>query len=102
MAPTCVLQATEDTNANGHRGPVQPSRRSPMADVSEEKNALRARAAELRRQAHAADPAGHASLAVRDHFLGGIAVAPHAIIGGYWPTGTELDVRPLLIALHER
>jgi len=59
-------------------------------------------AAEARRKAQAADPDGHAAGAVRAHFLAHIKLAPHAVIGGYWPIGTELDVRPLMIALHQR
>jgi 5-formyltetrahydrofolate cyclo-ligase len=73
-----------------------------MADVSEAKRGLRVQAAEARLLAHDRDKNGQAANAVRDNFLAAVTLAPGAIIGGYWPTGTELDVRPLLTALHER
>lgn len=72
------------------------------ADISDEKRALRAKATEVRQAAHAADSQGHAARAVSAHFLAHIDVPPRAIIGGYWPIGTELDIRPLLAALHAR
>lgn len=70
-------------------------------DTAEAKRALRVSAASRR----AAIPAREASLAadaVRDHVLAGVAMAKSAAIGGYWPIGTELDPRPLLVALHQR
>lgn len=71
-------------------------------DVTEEKRALRVKAAEARRIAHGADADAQAGRAVAAHFLARVTVPATAVIGGYWPTGTEIDVRPLLIALHER
>lgn len=59
-------------------------------------------ATEARRKAHAADRDGSAARAVRAHVVAQIRLPPHAVVGGYWPIGTELDVRPLMIALHER
>ena len=73
-----------------------------MADVSEQKRELRVQAAEKRRAAHGADVAGAAPEAVRDHFLAAIALRRNAVIGGYWPIANEMDVRPLLQALHGR
>ncbi len=73
-----------------------------MKDATEEKNALRVRATEARHEAQARDRDRHAPDAVRAHFLAHIKLAPAAAIGGYWPIGTELDVRPLLEALHAR
>jgi 5-formyltetrahydrofolate cyclo-ligase len=73
-----------------------------MADLNDDKNALRVRAAELRRVAHAADLDGQASLTVRDHCLATVPLERSETIAGYWPIGTELDVRPLLTALHDR
>ena len=72
------------------------------ADITEEKRALRAKAAEARRVAQTVDDGGHAARAVAAHFLAHIMPPAHAVIGGYWPIGTELDVRPLMTALHER
>ena len=71
-------------------------------DVAEEKTLLRGKAAEARRIAHEADRNGAAPKAVAANFLAKMNVAPDAVIGGYWPIGTEMDVRPLLTALHER
>jgi 5-formyltetrahydrofolate cyclo-ligase len=73
-----------------------------MTDVSDAKRALRVDAAEQRHLAQDRDKGGHAALAVRDHFLSSVKLAPAAVVGGYWPIGTELDVRPLLMALHAR
>jgi 5-formyltetrahydrofolate cyclo-ligase len=71
------------------------------ADITDQKNVLRVMATEARRKAHAADVEGSAGRAVSAHFIARIKVAPHAVVGGYWPIGTELDVRPLLTALHK-
>lgn len=72
------------------------------ADKAEAKRVLRVSAASKRAVTHAADAAGAAGLAVRDHFLAAIPLAAKTVIGGYWPIGTELDLRPLLVALHDR
>jgi 5-formyltetrahydrofolate cyclo-ligase len=72
------------------------------ADITDQKTALRVMAAEARRKAHAADRDNHAANAVSAHVLAQIKLAPQAVVGGYWPIGTELDVRPLMTALHER
>lgn len=74
----------------------------PIADLTEDKRALRVAAAEARRIAHAADADSRAARTVRDNFLASLTLVPDAAVGGYWPIGTELDVRPLLTALHER
>jgi 5-formyltetrahydrofolate cyclo-ligase len=71
-------------------------------DPAEEKRALRVSAAAKRGLAHAADVSAAAANAVRDRFLAHVPIAAKAVIGGYWPTGTELDSRPLLTALHQR
>lgn len=73
-----------------------------MTDVADAKRGLRVQAAEARRIAQGRDVDGHAAMAVRDHFLAAVTLAPHAVIGGYWPIGTEMDVRPLMTALHGR
>jgi 5-formyltetrahydrofolate cyclo-ligase len=73
-----------------------------MTDVADAKRGLRVQAAEARRLAHDRDKDGQAAFAVRDHFLAAVKPSPRAVVGGYWPVGTELDVRPLLTALHER
>lgn len=72
------------------------------ADISEEKRALRVMAAEARRVAQTRDKDGHAARAVAAHFFAHIDLPKDAVVGGYWPIGTELDARPLLTVLHER
>lgn len=70
-------------------------------DTAEAKRALRVSAAAKRATAHAGDSSG-AAAALRHHFIAEVPVPAKAVIGGYWPTGTEIDIRPLLKALHER
>lgn len=71
-------------------------------DTAEAKRRLRVSAASERDKAHAADSDGALARAARDHFLRDVPVPAKAVIGGYWPIGSELDVRPLLVAVHER
>jgi 5-formyltetrahydrofolate cyclo-ligase len=73
-----------------------------IRDVTDEKAALRAKVAEARRIVHAKDANGDAGRAVVVNVLAKVPIAPKAVIGGYWPIGTEIDVRPLLKALHDR
>lgn len=100
----------------GHRGYYRqrPSRLRPhlragapgselqKADISEQKRELRVQAASARERVHARDADLQAPRAVSANFLAHVTLAPTAIIGGYWPTGTELDVRPLMTELHRR
>ena len=58
-------------------------------------------AAAARERARARDADLQAPRAVSANFAR-VTLAPTAIVGGYWPTGTELDVRPLLTELHKR
>jgi len=46
------------------------------------------------------DPALGAFLAL--HVLRDWPIAPGVVVAGFWPMGDEIDIRPLLIALHER
>ena len=36
------------------------------------------------------------------HVLGGNAIPDRAVIAGFWPLPDEIDIRPLLVALHAR
>lgn len=65
------------------------------------KAALRAEA-KRQRQAAARAAGDGAGQRVRDRFLAAIPLPPDAVIAAYWPVGDEVDVRPLLHALHER
>ncbi len=66
-------------------------------DLVAEKRALRA-AAQLRRAGQ--NPALGAQLA--RHVLTTMAPPPGAAVSGFWPMGEEIDIRPLLWALHAR
>jgi 5-formyltetrahydrofolate cyclo-ligase len=61
---------------------------------------LRAAARKSRAAAYEADAARDAAQRVADHFFAAFATemgrGPLAMIAGYWPFGTEMDVRPLL------
>jgi 5-formyltetrahydrofolate cyclo-ligase len=47
------------------------------------------------------DPAA-AGQAVAGHVLRDFPPPPEAIVSGFWPIGDEIDIRPLLHALHDR
>jgi 5-formyltetrahydrofolate cyclo-ligase len=67
----------------------------------EAKQALRDLARTRRRAAH--DDAGPAAAqALAEAFERQVTVAPGAVVSGYWPAGSELDIRPLLTRLHAR
>ena len=58
-----------------------------------------ARKAALARRATLDPAAGHALVRiVLDH----MPPAPGAVVAGFWPIGQEIDIRPLLHALHDR
>ena len=40
--------------------------------------------------------------ALADHVLREIPPPVGAVVSGFWPIGQEIDIRPLLLALHER
>jgi 5-formyltetrahydrofolate cyclo-ligase len=46
------------------------------------------------------DPALGAALV--EVVLGRMAPPPGAVVSGFWPMGPEIDIRPLLLALHDR
>lgn len=65
----------------------------------EAKQALRLQARDRRKATHAATgPA--AAQALADHFDRLVTAPPNAVVSGYWPAGSELDIRPLLERLH--
>lgn len=67
---------------------------------------LAADKAALRREIEAKRGSAHTALqdtagtAIRDHFLAAAPPATSAVIAGYWPFRTEIDPRPLMLALH--
>ena len=65
------------------------------------KRALRQALLAQRPAVMAAQPAS-APLAVRDHYLAAFAPPPGAVVSAFWPMPGELDLRPLLEALHAR
>ena len=68
-----------------------------FADIVEAKRA--ARAAALARRT-GCDPSLGAALA--RHVLADMPPPTGSVVSGFWPMGEEIDVRPLLHALHER
>lgn len=75
-------------------------------DEAADKQRLRAAARKSRAEAHDADTARAAPAQAAEQFLaafvGDVTRGSRAIVAGYWPFGTELDVRPLLHRLAER
>lgn len=69
-----------------------------MTGTPDSKAALRTEIYARRKLAHAADRA--ASLAARDHFLAARLHTGAEIISGFRPIRTEIDVTPLMLALH--
>ena len=43
-----------------------------------------------------------AAVSLRDNFLGAVTLRTESVVSGYWPIGDEIDVRGLMIALHQR
>jgi 5-formyltetrahydrofolate cyclo-ligase len=67
------------------------------AELIEAKRALRERMLAAR---EACEPACGAALA--EHVLREVPPPTGAVVSGFWPMGQEMDIRPLLHALHER
>src|SRR5690242_1183017 len=64
------------------------------------KQAARVECRRRREAAAAAHP--HAAALLRDSFLAALDPAPGTVVSGYWPIGSEIDVRPLLHHLAAR
>ena len=69
-----------------------------MTDIDAAKRAAR-QAASARRLGL---DAGVAGLALTAHVLRDCPPPPGAVVSGFWPLGEEIDIRPLLLALHDR
>jgi 5-formyltetrahydrofolate cyclo-ligase len=67
-------------------------------DLDEAKRSARERALAAR---EGRDPVA-AGAALAGHVLRACRFPPGAIVSGFWPIGDEIDIRPLLHALHER
>jgi 5-formyltetrahydrofolate cyclo-ligase len=67
-----------------------------MTDVDLTKRLAR-EAAMARREGLEPVTAGH-SLA--EHVLREFPLKPNAVVSGFWPMGSEIDIRPLLLVLH--
>ena len=67
-------------------------------DLEEAKRAVRQRALGAR---ESSDPIA-SGRAVCDQVLSGVPPPPGVVVSGFWPIGQEIDIRPLLLALHER
>ena len=73
---------------------------APLCDVLLAERKAEARRIALARRA-AVDPAGKGE-ALAAVVLAEAPPPPGAMVAGFWPMGTEMDVRPLLAALHGR
>lgn len=88
---------------NGHRGTdrPQPSPASETQTLVSRKGALRAEAMRRRNQVAAEIGPDVAARAMRDRVLDSISFPPASAVSAFWPMGSELDLRPLMHALHE-
>ena len=68
------------------------------ADLTEAKRAVRAARCWRRARRGIRRRARH----WREHVLREMPPPPGAVVSGFWPMGQEIDIRPLLLALHER
>lgn len=66
------------------------------------KRALRKQAIAERARLVAGFDAAAAARAIRDRFLETFAPTPGTVVSAFWPVGEELDIKPLLEALHGR
>ena len=71
---------------------------SPSPPLDEAKRVLRAQALAARK---GCDPVA-AGEALTAHVLGACPPPADAVVSGFWPLAEEIDIRPLLLALHER
>jgi 5-formyltetrahydrofolate cyclo-ligase len=77
--------------------PLDPSKGSPLQSMTLEKAEARKAALKLRAEC---DPALGAKLT--EHVLRECPPPPGVIVAGFWPIEGEINIRPLLHALHER
>lgn len=70
-----------------------------IADIDEAKRAMRREATARRREVAAPDDAGSRLV---DNLLNAGAAPDGAAVSGFWPIGSEIDLRPLLRALAAR
>src|SRR6516165_4470750 len=90
--PATSLRITHRT-AGSSSGSPRPDIMEPVA----KKAALRVEMQGLRA---GLDPALGARLT--DHVIAAGIIPPGAVVAGYWPMPHEIDISPLLLALHER
>ncbi|WP_193183978.1 5-formyltetrahydrofolate cyclo-ligase [Nisaea sediminum] len=69
--------------------------------MAAEKVALRKMIEERRQRAHA-ELSERAGNLVRDSFLENFELSPASVVAAYWPFRSEIDPRPLMLALHAR
>ncbi len=83
-----------------------PSQSSSDPALDAAKKSLRERAMARRAEAHADIAkrfgAAHAGEALSRNFLAAITPPAGAAVSAFWPVRDEIDVRPLMFALHER
>ena len=71
-----------------------------VMSLAEEKGALRAKVAAIRRAAFEAAGQGAGELFER-RFLAAIPLPEEAVVAGYWPVGEEMEIRQLMRHLHD-
>ena len=69
------------------------------ADIDDAKRAMRLEASARRKEVAVSGDAGHSLV---DNLLGAGAVPDGAAVSGFWPIGSEIDLRPLMTALAAR
>jgi len=74
----------------------------PLASVPDEALAAAKAAARLAAAASRAGQDPAAGDGLTRHALRDIIFPPGAVVGGFWPIQDEIDIRPLLLALHQR
>ncbi len=89
---------------NGQRGTDRPSPPKSAEPDPLDRYKAQVRTRALARRVVAARQAGPgaAAAALRERVLAAIAWPPGCSVAAYWPMGDEIDVRPLIEALHGR
>ncbi len=90
LVPTCTSRLWEDE--------VPTAMAAPHSPIDDAKRAMRAE----RQAARAGNDPVAAGEGMTAHVLRDCPPGPGAVVSGFWPLGDEIDIRPLLLALHAR
>jgi len=97
-APHSCSSSGQADGLDPGNGPDPAPGRDPVAGLDAAKRALRARMLAAR---GGWDPAASGAAVTAQVLRSGLP-PPGAVVSGFWPIRDELDIRPLLLALHER